>query len=183
MMKEVLEPYTALLPCPVVLVSVVGKTGRPNIITLAWTANLCSEPPIVGISVRPSRFSYHLLREVPEFVVNIPTVGLREQVDWCGAHSGRGYDKFRATDLTSTPSSQVRPPRIEECPLNLECRVLQMVPLGSHDLFLGQVLTIHSDPIFRDEAGKLDMAKLRPFVYIPGDRYYGLTKDLGEKTP
>ncbi|MEI6510188.1 MAG: flavin reductase family protein [bacterium] len=173
-MKVVLEPYVALVPCPVVLVTVVGKSGRPNIITLAWAANLCSEPPIVGISVRPSRFSYHLLREVTEFVVNIPSTGLKRQVEWCGANSGRGFDKFAATDLTPVPASLVLPPLVGECPLNLECRVLQIIPLGSHDLFLGEVLKVHLDQECCTQAGKLDLLKLKPLAFVPGDRYYGL---------
>jgi flavin reductase (DIM6/NTAB) family NADH-FMN oxidoreductase RutF len=173
-MKEALEPYVALIPCPVVLVTVVGKSGQSNIITLAWAANLCSEPPIVGISVRPSRFSYHLLREVPEFVVNIPNIGLKRQVEWCGANSGRGFDKFAATDLTPEPASLVQPSLIGECPLNLECRVRQIIPLGSHDLFLGEVLRVHLDQECLTSDGKLDPFKLKPLAFVPGDRYYGL---------
>ena len=159
---------TALYPVPAVMVSC--GVERPNIITLAWAGTLCSDPPSVGIGVRSERYSHHLIAEVGEFVVNLPSAGQVDVVDYCGHVSGRDVDKWAACGLTPTPASKVRVPLIAECPVALECRVTQQIALGSHDLFVGEVLAVQLDESVLDEGGRLDYARAQPFAYLGG--YY-----------
>lgn len=136
-------PGTVLSPVPSVMVSCADENGKPNIITLAWVGTVCSDPPMVGISIRPSRYSYEIIRQTGEFVLNIPNRSLLEAMDYCGVVSGREIDKFEATGLTPVPAELVKAPLIAECPMNLECRVSQTIALGSHDLFLAEILRVH----------------------------------------
>src|SRR5512136_2829296 len=138
MPKTIHPGSTALFPVPAVLVTC--GVERPNIITLAWVGTVCSQPPMVGIAVRPERHSHHLLREVGEFVVNLPPAGLVAAVERCGTVSGRDHDKFALCNLTPLPAARVRVPLIAECPIHLECVVRQVLSLGTHDLFLGEVV-------------------------------------------
>jgi flavin reductase (DIM6/NTAB) family NADH-FMN oxidoreductase RutF len=136
--KEIWKPGTMLCPLPVVMVTCVGREGRPNIFTVAWTGIVCTDPPMLSISVRPERYSYELLQETGEFVVNIPSVREVRATDLCGVISGREVDKFERTGLTPAPASVVSAPLIRECPVSLECRVTQTLSLGSHTLFLAE---------------------------------------------
>jgi len=176
-MKRQLEPQTALFPCPVVLVSSIDERGKPNLITLAWAANICSSPPMIGISLRTHRYSYRLIKESGEFVVSIPNEDLIEKVDWCGNNSGKDHDKFAETGLTPLPALLVKPPLVKECPVNIECSLKQTVPLGVHELFIGQVLVVHTDEDCLSEKGIPDPLKVRPFVWAPGMFYYGLRSE------
>jgi flavin reductase (DIM6/NTAB) family NADH-FMN oxidoreductase RutF len=175
-MKVIKPATTALFPVPAVMVTC--GLERPNIITLAWVGTVCSDPPAVGIGVRPERFSHGLLVAGGEFVVNLPRVDQLPALDYCGQVSGRSVDKWTACGLTPAPASKVRVPLIAECPIALECRVVQRVPLGSHDLFIGQVLAIQASEEVLDEQGRLDYERAQMLTYM-GGHYYDLGKRLG----
>ena len=166
---------TALYPVPVVLVSC--GVERPNIITLAWVGTVCSEPPMVGIAVRPSRHSHSLIREVGQFVVNLPTADLLEALDRCGTVSGRDNDKFALCGLTPLPAARVRVPLIAECPVHLECEVRQTVSLGSHDLFLGEILAVQAEDALVGSDGRVDWDRAEWLCYVAGT-YHALGKAL-----
>ncbi len=176
-MKIERNPSELLYPCPVVLVTCVDK-GKPNIIPLAWVGVACSDPPTISIAIRPSRHSYTLIMEAKEFVVNVPTVDILRETDYCGEVSGSDHDKFAETKLTPESAMHVKPPLIKECPVNLECTLQDVVKLGSHDLFLGQVVAVHVDQAILDENGRIDYAKARPFVYNHGE-YWSLGNVVG----
>lgn len=172
MNKRSIKPSTFLTPVPVALVTCQDKGGRPNIITIAWTGVACSDPPTVSISIRPSRYSYAIIKETGEFVVNIPTVDIIRKVDQCGITSGKDSDKFVTTGLTSVSSEKVAPPLIEECSISMECRLIEIVPLGVHDLFLGEVLATHIAEDAFDTDGNIRMEIINPLGYNPLDRTY-----------
>ena len=167
--KMVKNPFVALRPVPVVLVS-CGHGEQANIITIAWTGILCSNPPQVGIGVRSDRHSHGLIQDTGEFVINVPGEGLLDEVEYCGFVSGRDADKFARRGLTPAPGSVVQTPIIAECPLNLECRLAHTVPLGSHDLFVGEVMAVQLSEEVLDERGRVDNDKLRPILFT-GDEY------------
>ena len=135
----------ALFPTPVALITTVDESGQANIITLAWVGIVCSNPLMLSAARRPSRYSHSLLKTTPELVVNVPTRDLVKKADYCGCVSGRATDKFAATDFTALPSQQIKPPMIKECPINLECRIVKTLSLGTHDLFISEVVLIHVD--------------------------------------
>lgn len=137
-------PGTVLSPVPTVMVSCVAPGEKPNIITLAWVGTICSDPPMVSISIRPSRHSHRIVRDTGEFVINVPSRSLLEATDFCGVVSGRDVDKFDACGLTPVPAETIQAPMIAECPVNLECRVRQTISLGTHDVFLGEILRVHT---------------------------------------
>ena len=168
---------TALYPVPAAMVS-CGTGDQANIITLAWVGTLCSEPPLVGIGVRPSRHSHGLIKEAGEFVVNLPSAGQARWVDYCGVVSGRDVDKWAACGFTPAPASKVQVPLIAECPVNIECRLQQTLSLGTHDLFIGQILAVQMDEAVLDERGRLDVAKAEPIAYV-GDEYRRIGDILG----
>ncbi len=168
MAKQLWKPGNMLYPLPVVMVSVADREGNPNIITVAWTGTVCSDPPMVSISVRPERYSYGILRETGEFVINLTTRELAFATDFCGIKSGRQTDKFREMKLTAPPAEKVRAPLIGESPVNLECQVTQVQALGSHDLFLARVLAVHADERYMDAEGKFHLEKAEPIVYSHG---------------
>ncbi|MCL5962144.1 MAG: flavin reductase family protein [Chloroflexi bacterium] len=163
MPKRVLEPSTVLYPVPVVLVSCGHQ--RPNIITVNRIASLAAEPPVIGISLRPSRLSHTLISQTGEFVVNLPTADMLPATDLCGTSSGTRSDKFASTGLTAVPALKVKTPLIAECLVNIECRVIQTVNLVSHDLFLAQVEAVHADDSVLDERGEIDYLKANPLAY------------------
>ena len=175
--KAVKKPFVALRPVPVVLVS-CGHGEQANIITIAWAGILCSNPPQVGIGVRPSRHSHGLIQETGEFVVNVPSEGLIDEVEYCGFVSGREVDKFATRRLTPAPGSAVQTPIVAECPINIECQVSHTLPLGSHDLFVGQVVAVQFSQEVLDERGRVDNGKLKPILFT-GDEYWGLGSFLG----
>ncbi|MGE5575959.1 MAG: flavin reductase family protein [Syntrophothermus sp.] len=178
MAKILRRPGTDLYPVPVVMVSCVDHSGRRNIITLAWVGTVCSEPPMVGISIRRERFSYRMIQETREFVVNIPSEDLAWVTDQCGLVSGKMVDKFREFKLTPVPAAEVRAPLIAECPVNLECRVRQVIPLGSHDLFIGEILAVHAEETVLDAHGRIDLARARPVAYGCSS-YWCLRDEIG----
>lgn len=178
MAKQQWKPGNMLYPLPAVMVTVRGKNGEDNIITVAWAGTVCTNPPMVSISVRPERYSCHMLEESKEFVINLTTEKLCYATDYCGVRSGRDVDKFKEMKLTKTEASLVNAPMIEESPVNVECRVEKIEKLGSHYMFIARVLAVHADEAYMDENGRFDLNKARPMVYSHGE-YYGLGKKLG----
>lgn len=177
MSKQVWKPGNLLAPVPPVLVS-CGNMEKPNLITIAWAGTINSDPVRVSISVRPQRYSHGLITESGEFVINLPTQKILRAVDWCGVKSGRDVDKFKEMGLTAVPGSAVSAPVLAESPVNLECRVFQTIPLGSHDLFLADVVAVDVDEDLLDEAGRLRLDKAGLAAYVHGT-YYALGKQLG----
>ena len=176
--KQVWKSGNMLYPLPAVMVSCQRAGEKPNIITVAWTGTVCSSPAMVSISVRPERYSYKILRDTGEFVINLTTEKLVRAADWCGVRSGRDNDKFAAMGLTPAPSSRVSCPLIMESPVNIECRVDQVIELGSHHLFLATVEAVDADEEYLDAKGRFDLAKAHPTVYSHGE-YFALGKSLG----
>ena len=143
-----------------------------------YHGTVCTQPPMLSISVRPERYSHHLIKESGEFVVNLPTESLVRAIDWCGVKSGRDVDKFAAMHLTAAPAAKVGTVLVEESPVNLECKVTQVIPLGSHDLFLAECVAVDVDERLLDESGKLCLNKAKLIVYSHGD-YLALGRKLG----
>lgn len=168
MEKELWKPGNMLYPLPVVMVSVTDGVGNDNIITVAWTGTVCSDPPMLSVSIRPERHSYSMIKQTGEFVVNLVTRDLVYATDYCGVKSGREVDKFREMKLTRLPASQVKAPLIGESPVNLECRVSQVIPLGTHDMFLAEIVAVHADRQYMDEKGKFHLEQAEPVVYSHG---------------
>lgn len=168
MAKEIWKPGNMLYPLPVVMVSMADKAGKYNIITIGWTGTVCTNPPMVSISVRPERYSYPILRDTGEFVINLTTRELACATDYCGVKSGRDVDKFARLKLTALPASEVGAPLVGESPVNIECRVRQIMPLGSHDMFLADVVAVHADEKYMDEKHRFHLEKAEPIVYSHG---------------
>ena len=176
--KQLWKPGNMLYPLPVVMVSLADRDGRPNIITLAWVGTVCTNPPMVSISVRPERYSYPILKETGEFVINLTTKELAFATDYCGVKSGRDVDKFKEMGLTPIPASEVKAPMIKESPVNIECKVRQILPLGSHDMFLADVVAVHADEKYMDEKHKFLLEQAEPIIYSHGS-YFGCGELLG----
>lgn len=177
MAKVSLKPAVALFPVPVVLVTTGDYAGRSNIVTLAWAGTVCSQPPMVGISIRPGRYSAELLKANGEFVVNLPGERLLWAVDRCGTISGRDVNKWHESTLTPIPAEKVKPPLIAQCPVCMECVVRQVVSLGSHDLYLGEIVALHADQEVLDDDGRIDPQRLAPVAYVEA-QYWGLRERL-----
>lgn len=167
-----------LYPLPAVLVSVADRAGKSNLLTLAWTGTICSEPPMVSISVRPERYSHHMIEETGEFVINLTTEDLVYVTDYCGVKSGKDVDKWKEMNLTPIPAEHVKAPMVAESPVNLECRVTQKLELGSHDMFIAEVLAVHVDDRYMDESGRFNLNDAKPLVYSHG-RYLTTGKEIG----
>ncbi|MBQ1850483.1 MAG: flavin reductase family protein [Lachnospiraceae bacterium] len=178
MAKEIWKPGNMLYPLPVVMISVADQQGKPNIITVAWAGTICSDPAMVSISVRPERYSHHILKETGEFVINLTTRELAYATDYCGVKSGRDVDKFKEMHLTALPARIVKAPLIGESPMNLECRVTDVKELGSHDMFIAEVVAVHADEKYMDENHKFHLEKADPITYSHGT-YYTLGENLG----
>lgn len=176
--KTTLEAGKYAVSLPVVMVSLADRDGRPNIITLAWVGTVCTNPPMVSISVRPERYSYPILKETGEFVINLTTKELAFATDYCGVKSGRDVDKFKEMGLTPIPASEVKAPMIKESPVNIECKVRQILPLGSHDMFLADVVAVHADEKYMDEKHKFHLEQAEPIIYSHGS-YFGCGELLG----
>ncbi len=177
MEKELWKPGNMLYPLPVVMVT-CQEGGKANIITVAWAGTVCTNPPMLSISVRPERHSHGMIERTGEFVVNLTTKALTAACDYCGVKSGRDVDKFRETGLTAVPAAKVQAPLIGESPVNLECKVTQILRLGSHDMFLAEVVGVQVNKEYMNERGKFELAKSEPVVYSHGE-YYGLGELLG----
>ena len=158
------------------MVSVADREGRTNIITVAWAGTICTNPPMVSISVRPSRYSHHMIAETGEYVINLTTRELARAADYCGVRSGRDVDKWKEAGLTPLGSDVVKAPCIAESPVNIECRVVRTEQLGSHDMFIADVAAVHVDDQYMDGKGRFHLEDARPIVYSHGEYY-----DLGER--
>ncbi|MGI6037299.1 MAG: flavin reductase family protein [Limnochordia bacterium] len=181
MAKVLQKPTTGLFPVPVVMVSCCDEKGEsPNIITIAWVGTLCSDPPLVGISVRPQRHSHGLIARSGEFVINIPSEGQVWALDYCGLRSGREEDKFTGAGLTPEKGSIVKAPLIKECPVALECQVRQTINLGTHDLFIGEVVAIQVEEEILDVKGKIDFERAKPVAYN-GKEYWNFQGPVGAR--
>ena len=206
MAKETWKAGNMLYPLPAVMVSVTDGEGNDNIITIAWAGTVCTNPPMVSISVRPSRYSYEMIRKTGEFVINLTTEKLAYATDYCGVRSGRDVDKFKEMKLTKEKADFVKAPMIGESPVSIECRVKQVqepvslctqyspmigespvsiecrvkqvLELGSHHMFVADVLAVHADPAYMDEKKKFRLNEAKPLVYSHGE-YLGVGKTLG----
>ena len=167
-----------LYPLPAVMVS-CGTMENSNIITVAWTGIVNTNPAIVYISVRPTRYSHSLIKEQGEFVINLTTSQLARATDWCGVRSGKNYDKFKEMNLHKEKANFVKCPLIKESPVSVECRVKEIVELGSHDMFIAEVLSIDADDKYIDEKGAFDISKCNLIAYANGG-YYSLNKKIGK---
>lgn len=168
-----------LYPLPAVMVSCARPDEKPNIITLAWAGTTCSSPAMVSISIRPERYSYDIIKETGEFVINLTTERLVRATDYCGVRSGRDVDKFKEMKLTPGQSVHVAAPYIEESPVNIECRTMQILELGSHHMFVAEVLGVNVDEQYLDKNGKFQLNKAGLMVYSHGE-YFGLGKNIGK---
>ena len=177
-MKETWKPGNMLYPLPAVMVSVTDGQGNDNIITVAWTGTICTNPPMVYISVRPSRYSYEMIKKTGEFVINLTTEDLAFATDYCGVRSGRDVDKFKEAHLTREPAQFVKAPMIKESPVSIECKVTEVKELGSHHMFLAEVLAVHAQQDYIDKNNKFQLNKAKPIVYSHGE-YLGTGKSLG----
>ena len=173
------KPGTVLYPVPAVMVSCGSITGEKNIITIAWTGTINSDPAMTYISVRPERYSYNIIKETGEFVINLVTENLAFACDYCGVRSGRDTDKFAQTHLTAAKGSVIQAPIINESPVNIECRVKQIIPLGTHDMFLSEVVSVNVSDEFMDKTGKFHFDKTKPICYSHG-QYFGLGRAIGK---
>ncbi len=167
-----------LSPVPAVLVS-CGNEDNANLITVAWTGIVCTQPPKLYISVRPERHSYKIIEESGEFCVNLPNTSIVKALDYCGVKSGRDLDKFKQTGLTKENSFEVGCVSVAECPLTLECRVEQKIPLGSHDMFIADIVAVAADESLIDENGRLMLERADLLAYAHGD-YFSLGKKIGD---
>ena len=177
-LKQTWKPGNMLYPLPAVMVSVTDGKGEDDIITVAWTGTVCTNPPMVYISVRPERYSYHMIKETGEFVINLTTEKLAFATDYCGVRSGRETDKFKDTGLTREKADHVKAPMIKESPVSIECRVREVKELGSHHMFLADVLAVHADEAYMDEKNRFDLNMAGPLVYSHGE-YLGTGKKIG----
>ena len=177
MEKKIWNPGALLAPVPPVLVT-CGTMERPNVLTVAWTGILNTKPPMTYVSIRPERYSYPLICQSGEFVINLPPASLCREVDFCGVTSGAKEDKFAAAHLTLQPSEKVACPQIAQCPVSLECRVTQKIELGSHVMFLASIQCIQVGSAFVNPQGRLMMEKMSLLAYAHGS-YYELGKPLG----
>jgi len=176
-MKIAFKPGTMIYPLPAVMVTVGSTPEEYNIITIGWTGTLCTNPPMCYISVRPERYSWELLKKNMEFVINLTTSALARETDWCGVRSGRDCNKFAEMHLTAGKAQIVRAPIIEEAPLSIECRVKEVIPLGSHDMFVADVVNVLADErYYNHDTDRFELAGSDPLVYVHGGYYH-----LGEK--
>ncbi len=178
--KRLLQPGNMLNPTPVVMVSCGSTVDEYNIITIAWTGTLCSDPPLCYIAVRPSRHSYDIIKRTGEFVINLVSHELAPIADWCGVRSGKQYHKFLETNLTPVHGSKVVAPIIAESPVNIECSVRNVVPLGAHDLFIGEVVAVQAhESLFNPKTDALELQRAQLVSYSHG-HYYELGRIIGK---
>lgn len=178
-MKQDWKPGTLIYPLPAVLVTCADSAGNSNMLTIGWTGTICSDPAMCYISVRPERFSHHMIKETMEFTINLTTEAMARATDWAGVRSGRDYDKWKETGLTPIPGVKVQCPSIAESPLNIECRVKEIIPLGSHDMFMAEVVNIRAEEALIDPTtGAFNLGKAQLINYTHG-HYYRQGNEIG----
>jgi len=181
MAKESLGPKTIIYPTPVFIIATYDKAGRPNAMTAAWGGICCSAPPCVAVSLQKPRYTYDNIVKRGAFTVNIPAESHVEMADYFGIVSGRDVDKFAATGLTPVRSDLVDAPYIEEFPFCLECRVIRTIEIGTHTQFIGEIVDIKADGSMLGADGNLDIERVRPLLFAPGDgAYYGIGERFGQ---
>lgn len=168
-----------LNPVPVVLITSKNKEGKENVFTVAWTGTVCTKPPMLSISVRPERLSYEYIKETMEFTVNLPTTKMTRAVDYCGVRPGRKFDKIKEMNFTMKEGTNINVPYIDECPVSIECKVKSIIPLGTHDLFIADVVGSHVDKELMDEKGKIHFEKADLITYCHGEYFKMDTEALG----
>jgi len=174
------KPGTMVYPLPAVLVSCGETPDEYNLITIAWTGTVCSDPPMCYISVRPGRHSYEIIKRTGEYVINLTTEELARATDWCGVRSGRKYNKWKEMGLTATPATIVKAPIIAEAPISIECKVKEIIPLGTHDMFLSEVVNVLADERYIDmETGAFSLKQADPICYAHG-HYFKIGKPIGK---
>ncbi len=179
MSRQAWKPGNMLYPLPAVMVSCARDGEKPNIITVAWAGTICTNPAMVSISVRKERYSYNIIKETGEFVINLTTSKLCYATDYCGVRSGKDVDKFKEMHLTPVKSINVKAPGIEESPVNIECRVVEVKELGSHDMFIAEVVGVNVDDRYMYGNGKFDLNRANPLVYSHGE-YFEMGKKIGK---
>ncbi|MDE6501807.1 MAG: flavin reductase family protein [Ruminococcus sp.] len=178
MSKQFWKGSALLAPTPAVLVT-CGTMENPNVLTIGWTGICCTRPPMTYISVRPERFSHDIIEKSGEFVINLTTSAMVKQTDFCGVKSGRDLNKFEACNFHIVPSQKLSVPLIEECPVSLECRVTEVKPLGSHTMFLAEIVGVDVDEKYIDSKGKLNLQQCGLTAYAHGE-YFALGRKLGD---
>lgn len=178
MSKTNFKPGNMLYPVPAVMVSCQREGEKPNIITVAWAGTICSDPAMVSISVRPERYSYDIIKETKEFVINLTTKDIVKATDYCGVRSGRDVDKFKEMNLTAIKSQKVNAPSIAESPVNIECKVKKIEHLGTHDMFIAEVVAVTVDDKYMNENGRFELNSSGLVTYSHGE-YFELGKKLG----
>jgi|SRR5690554_61610 flavin reductase (DIM6/NTAB) family NADH-FMN oxidoreductase RutF len=179
-MKQDWKPGTMIYPLPAVMISCGSNPEEQNIFTVSWVGTISSDPPMCYISVRPSRHSYEIIKRNGEFVINLTTEDLARATDWCGVRSGKDHNKFQEMKLTPGKATIVNAPVIEESPICIECRVKEIIPLGSHDMFISDVVNVRADEQYlHPETGRFDMQKARLMAYSHG-HYYALGNKIGK---
>ena len=178
MAKQKWKPGNMVYPLPAVLVTCRDKDGNDNVLTVAWTGTVCTNPPMAYISVRPSRYSYEMIKDTGEFAINLTTEELSFATDFCGVQSGRDVDKFEKCKLHKEEADEINVPLIVESPVNIECQVREMHEYGSHTMFVADVLAVHADEAYMNETGKFELEKANLLAYSHGT-YYGLTSPKG----
>lgn len=176
--KQTWKPGNMLYPLPIVLVSVASLKGKKNVFTVGWAGTINTSPPMVSISVRPERYSYHMLEETGDFVINLTTKELVFATDYCGVVSGRDEDKFEKMNLTPMLAQFVKAPLIKESPVNIECKIVEKKELGTHHMFMAEVVAVHADEAYLDSKQKFMLNEAEPIVYSHGD-YYAIGEKLG----
>ena len=172
------QPGTMMAPLPPALIT-CGTMAEPNVMTAAWTGVICTDPTLVYVSVRPSRYSNQLMRDTGEFAINLPTVALAKAVDLCGVKSGRNTDKFKLAGITAVPCEKISAPQIAEAPVSLECRVREITPFGTHDMFLAEVVAVNVEEKYIDNKQALNLGKAGLLAYAHGF-YYALGRKIGK---
>ena len=178
-MKQNWRPGTMIYPLPAIMVSCGSSPNEQNVFTASWVGTICSDPAMCYVSIRPERHSYDIIKRNMEFTLNLTTEELARATDWCGVRSGRDYNKFEEMNLTPQPGVKVRAPYIKEAPISIECRVKELIKLGTHDMFIADVLNVIADERFIDsETGAFDMKKAGLLVYAHGG-YYTMGELIG----
>lgn len=181
-MKEKVEfkGSVVLNPVPVVLITSKNKEGKENVFTVGWIGTVCTKPPMLSISIRPERLSYEYIKETMEFTVNLPSINMTKAVDYCGVRPGRKFDKIKEMNFTMREGSNVDVSYIDECPVSIECKVKSIIPLGTHDLFIADVVGSHIDKDLIDEKGKIHFEKADLITYCHGEYFKMDTEALGK---
>lgn len=180
-MKKISFKGSCMLnPVPAVLVTSKSKSGKVNVFTVAWIGTICTKPPMISISIRPERLSYKYIKETGEFIVNLPNVSMTKTLDFCGVKSGKDIDKIKHCKLTLKNSSKINVPYIENCPVNLECKVKNIIHLGSHDLFISEVLSVNVNENLIDKSGKIHLEKAGLLCYSHGGYFEISSKPEGK---